>query len=135
MFTSRKNKTFEEYQEEIHQKVWNEDAEKLSKQVSELTLKLDELQKELSSGSLSFKNAGIKLSKIRAQHHHNHNDDDLIFCLNLVEKLWECVNSDGLSCMEFSSLLSNMLGRSKSEFDVLFQKMDADGLSFSFYTA
>jgi len=131
MFHQRKNKTYESYREEMNTKVWKDTQEALTQQVTELTIKLDDLQRRLSSKELSFKEAGKVLQQIRAssvlEHHHHDNDDDLIFCLDLVETLWECVHSDGLSCSEFSELLSNMLGRPASHFEVLFQKMDADG--------
>ena len=134
MYSFRKNKSYESYKDEIHNKIWKNTEIELYKQVNELTLKLDELQIKLSNGELSFGEAGKILYSIRKKshcdHHHHEDeddDDDLIFCLDLVEKLWECVNSDGLSCDEFSELLSNMLNKNKSEFNVLFQKMDADG--------
>eukprot|EP01084_Bolivina_argentea_P136260 239986_1 len=120
-FTSKKNKIYE---------VHNSEHE-LSQQVCDLTLKLDKIRLELSLGKLTFKEAGKLLSKIRREYKSdtitNNNDDDLIFCLDLVEKLWECINDDGLSCSEFSNLLSNLLNKPITEFNILFQKMDADG--------
>eukprot|EP01084_Bolivina_argentea_P147959 258796_1 len=127
MFTTRKNKTYEEFKDEMCNKIWKESDQELSKQVTELTLKLDEMQTGLSLGTLTFEDAGKQLSEITQRRKYNEDDDDLIFCLDLVEQLWECVNSDGLSCSEFSALLSNMLQRPKNDFEVLFQKMDADG--------
>jgi len=95
-------------------------------------VQLDSVQRRLAAKELTFREAGAILLEIRSasilEHlHHNDTDDDLIFCLDVVERLWECVNGDGLSCAEFSSLLCAMLGRPRNHFDVLFQKMDADG--------
>jgi len=118
--------TYEQYKAQEMQ-------QSLSQQVSDLTLQLNEIQKQLSSKQLSFEQAGKMLYRLRKDNrdeHHGHapeDDDDLALCLHLVETLWQCRNREGLSCAEFSSLLANMLNRDERELQVLFQKMDADG--------